>query len=67
MCIRDRVDDDLGIGLLVQGRGEEDGVDAHASVVAAPDRDDPWSPVLRGALLAAHGARLGWRTEFDRD
>lgn len=65
----DEVDDDLGIGLLLHGRGEAVGLKppALAAESAAADGEwaTAWSAVLRGALRAADGGRIGWRTEFD--
>jgi hypothetical protein len=65
----DEVDDDLGIGLLHQGLGEAVGLAPPAHDTAALDSDggwaSVWSGVLRAALGAAGGGRLGWRTNFD--
>lgn len=65
----DEVDDDLGIGLLQHGLGEAVGLTPPAlaaeSVAADGGWASEWSSVLRGALVAAGGGRIGWRTDFD--
>ena len=65
----DEVDDDLGIGLLQHGRGEAVGLTPPALTADSAGADGGWatrwSEVLRGALQAAGGGRIGWRTEFD--
>lgn len=59
------LDDDLGIGLLHQGLGEDAGVDPNGVAAAATEPAAGWSDTVRGALRAAAGGRLGWRTDFD--
>lgn len=65
----DEVDDDLGTGLLQHGRGEATGLAPPALAADSTAADGAWaarwSAVLRGALQAADGGRIGWRTEFD--
>ena len=65
----DEVDDDLGIGLLQQGLGEASGLTPPALGTTALASDgewaSDWSGVLRAALEAAGGGRIGWRTNFD--
>ena len=65
----DEVDDDLGLGLVEQGVGEATGVAPPALGTAALASDGEWatawSQVLRGALVAAGGGRIGWRTNYD--
>jgi hypothetical protein len=65
----DEVDDDLGIGLLHQGLGEAAGLAPPPLDTAALASDggwaSVWSGVLRAALEAAGGGRIGWRTNFD--
>ena len=65
----DEVDDDLGIGLLQQGVGESSGLTPPAlgatSVASDGEWASEWSGVLRAALEAAAGGRIGWRTNFD--
>ena len=65
----DEVDDDLGIGLLHQGLGEAAGLAPPPIDTAALASDGEWasvwSGVLRAALEAAGGGRIGWRTNFD--
>jgi hypothetical protein len=65
----DEVDDDLGIGLLHQGLGEAAGLAPPPLDTAALASDGEWasvwSGVLRAALEAAGGGRIGWRTNFD--
>jgi hypothetical protein len=65
----DEVDDDLGIGLLHQGLGEAAGLAPPPLDTAALASDGEWasvwSGVLRAALDAAGGGRIGWRTNFD--
>jgi hypothetical protein len=71
------VDDDLGVGLLHQGIDE--GVGLASTSVASPGAaaapvpavpgdgawESAWADTLRGALAAADGGRIGWRTNFD--
>jgi len=65
----DEVDDDLGIGLLHQGVDESTGLRPPAlgaeSVASDGEWASEWSGVLRSALEAADGGRVGWRTNFD--
>jgi hypothetical protein len=65
----DEVDDDLGIGLLHQGLGEAAGLAPppldNAALASDGEWASVWSGVLRAALDAAGGGRIGWRTNFD--
>ena len=65
----DEVDDDLGLGLLQQGVAEASGVRPPAlsteSLASDGEWASEWSGVLRAALAAADGGRIGWRTNFD--
>ncbi len=65
----DEVDDDLGIGLLHQGLDEATGLRPPAlsteSLASDGEWASEWSGVLRSALEAADGGRIGWRTNFD--
>jgi len=61
----DALDDDLGIGLLHQGLGEDHGLDQAAVTPGTAEPETSWSAVVRGAVTAAAGGRLGWRSDFD--
>ena len=61
----DALDDDLGIGLLHQGLGEGHGLDQAAVTPGQAEPEVGWSAVVRGAVAAAGGGRLGWRSAFD--
>jgi hypothetical protein len=61
----EEVDDELGVGLFRQGRGEAAGlkpesVDAGEGALAAA-----WTAALRTAVARADGGRFAWRTNFD--
>ncbi len=60
----DAIDDDLGIGLLHQGLGEDHGLDQAAVTAGSAEPEVSWSAVVREAVAAAGGGRLGWRSEF---
>jgi hypothetical protein len=61
----DAVDDDLGIGLLHQGLGEDSDLDANDIAFADEEPEASWFATLREAVEAAKGGRIGWRTNFD--
>jgi hypothetical protein len=64
----EEVDRDLGTGLLSQGVDEAAGLAAPETLGSAADAgewESAWSATLRGALAAAAGGRIGWRTGFD--
>ena len=56
----DAIDDDLGIGLLHQGLGEDHGLDQTAVTAGSAEPEVSWSAVVRSAVAAAGGGRLGW-------
>jgi hypothetical protein len=61
----ERVDNELGLGLLVQGIGESEGLDARGVPPMDEEPERSWADTLRTALELSRGARLGWRTNFD--
>jgi hypothetical protein len=61
----DALDDDLGVGLLRQGLGEDARLSVDHLAAATEEPEARWASTIRTALEAAAGGRLGWRTDFD--
>ena len=61
----EEVDDELGVGLFRQGRGEASGLKPEAVAAGEGDLATAWTDALRAAVTGADGGRFAWRTNFD--
>jgi hypothetical protein len=61
----EEVDDELGVGLFRQGRGEASGLKPESVDAGEGDLAAAWTDALRKAVARADGGRFAWRTNFD--